>query len=109
MSDCHLAHENNDAPHFNRGVKGSWDTFPVRTLAGTRRYQPKYKSNCVKFNAIVTLQGLFAFVSGPHPGSMSDTVIARMYRPQLGRGITLLGDKANISVPNCLVPITYYH
>ena len=75
-------------------------TFPVQTLSGPGRYHPKYQCHCVKFNAILTLTGLFAYVSGPHPGAMSDTTIARLQRSD-----TLLGDKAYISVPNCLVPI----
>ena len=83
VSESHLTHPNNGAPHFNRSVRGSWDTFPVQTLAAPRRYQPKYGCYCVKFNAVVSFQGLFSYLSGPHPGSMSDTTIARMYRPAL--------------------------
>ena len=71
----------------------------------SRRYQPKYKANVVQFNAMVTLQRLFAYFSRPHPGSLPDTTIARSYRPTFQPSETVLGDKAYISVPNCLVPI----
>ena len=105
VNPCHLRHPNNAVPHFHPSVVGAWDTFPVQTLAGDRRYQPKYQCHCVKFNAVLTFQGLFAYLSGPHPGAESDTTLARTFRPGFLPHESLLGDKAYISVPNCVVPI----
>ena len=45
--------------------------------------------------------GLFAYASGPHPGQMSDTTLARKYRPLLHGSDTLLADLAYLSVPYC--------
>ena len=77
----------------------------MHTHSGAKRYQPKYKANVAKFNCIVSNQGYIAFISGPHPGAMSDTTLARLYRPVLKNNDTLLGDKAYESIPNVLPPI----
>ena len=103
ISADHLDHPNNSCPHFP-DTDGGWDTFPIFVLSGAHLYQPKYKHSVVKFNAIVTHLGLCAYISGPHPGAMSDTTIARKYRPGLSATHTLLGDLAYLSVPNCLTP-----
>ena len=104
ISPDHFRHPNNEVPHFP-GTIGSWDTFPIRVFSGRGRYQPKYKNAVVKFQGITTHMGLFAYVSGPHPGQMSDTTLARKYRPLLRASDTLLADLAYLSVPNCLPPV----
>ena len=101
ISPDHFRHPNNEVPHFP-GAIGSWDTFPIRVFSGRGRYQPKYKNAVVKCQGITTHMGLFAYVSGPHPGQMSDTTLARKYRPLLRASDTLLADLAYLSVPNCL-------
>ena len=41
----------------------------------THLYITKYEHSVVQFNAIVTHLGLCAYISGPHPGAMSDTTL----------------------------------
>ena len=100
---CHLRHENNSVPHFPFTM-GSWDTFPAIVRQSKGRYQPKYKAHVVKFQAITSHLGFICFLSGPHPGAMSDTTLARVYRPSLQPDDTILADLAYLSVPNCLTP-----
>jgi hypothetical protein len=100
----HLDHPNNHTPHFPEGVVGSIDTFPVFVQCGANRYQPKYKHYVVKFQGVTNHLGFFAYLSGPHPGAMSDTTLARIWRLALSAWQTLLGDLAYLSVPNCLTP-----
>jgi hypothetical protein len=107
---------------FPRFVRGSVDTFPVRvmplfiagqminsamagTLAGPKRYQPKYKGNVAKFSAVVTHLGAVAQVSGPHPGAMSDPIIFRRHPPKLQPTDCLLGEHVlagNLSDKTCV-------
>ena len=76
-----------------------------RKASSTRKFKPqtpnpKYKNAVVKFEGITTHMGLFAYVSGPHLGRMSDTTLAQKYRPLLRASDTLLADLAYLSVPN---------
>lgn len=103
LSMAHLHHPNNSVPHFPFTL-GSWDTFPIFVRHGRGRYQPKYKAPVVKFQGITSHLGFIGFISGPHPGAMSDTTLARLYRPPLGPSDTILADLAYLSVPNCLTP-----
>jgi hypothetical protein len=100
-----LYHRNNVVPHFHSTVRGSWDTVPVWVLSAPHRYQPKYERNVVKYNVIVCHTGHIAYLSGGHPGAMSDTTLARSYIPPLLPTDTLLADLAYVSVPHCLTPI----
>jgi hypothetical protein len=104
VSAVHFDHPNNHTPHFPQDVLGSWDTFPIFCKAASNTYQPKYKHHVVKFQGIINHLGFFCFVSGPHPGAMSDTTLARLYRPHFQPHWTILGDLAYLSVPNCLTP-----
>ena len=103
VDTVHLRHRNNSVPHF-LGSQGSWDTFPIHVQQGQGRFQPKYKKAVVKFQVIISHIGSIAFVSGPHPGAMSDTTLARIYRPVLRPRDQLLADLAYMSVPKCLRP-----
>ena len=100
IDEAHFRHKNNSVPHFPFTI-GSWDTFPILVPSGKGRFQPKYKASVVKFQGITNHLGLFAFISGPHPGAMSDTTLARMYRPNLTPTDVILADLAYLSVPNC--------
>ena len=70
ISPEHLLHPSNHIPHFPGQCVGSVDTFPVHVACGPSRYQPKYAGNVAKFQAFVTHLGLYAYLSGPHPGAM---------------------------------------
>eukprot|EP00667_Euglena_gracilis_P016854 EG_transcript_17674 len=104
----HLIHPNNHIPHFPKYVLGSLDTFPLVVENGPNRYQPKYKSCVVKFQGAVSNLGLLAFLSGPHPGAMSDTTLARNYVPPYAsyglENCYLLADLAYTSLPHLLPP-----
>ena len=80
ISTEHFRHLNDEVPHFH-GTIGSWDTFPIRVFCSRGRYQPKHKNAVAKFQGITTHMGLFAYVSGPHPGQMSDTTLAQKWLP----------------------------
>ena len=105
---AHLDHPNNCVPHFPPVCRGSIDTFPIFVDGGFGRYQPKYSGNVVKFQAIVSHQGLLAWLTGPHPGAMSDTTIARRCSPPWTLfGLVhdyVLADLAYLSVPHMLTP-----
>ena len=75
-----LRHKNNSVPHFPFSI-GSWDTFPVVVICS--HFQPKYKKFVVKLQSITSHLGAAAYISGPHPGAMSDTTLARKYIPHL--------------------------
>ena len=104
----HALHPNNSVPHFPTHCIGSIDTFPVRVHRGRSRYQPKYAGNVCKFQATCSHLGMFCFLSGPHPGAMSDTTLARLYRPNYAayglQSCYWLADLAYISVPQMLPP-----
>ena len=103
-----LVHPNNNIPHFPQTCVGSIDTFPIETNSAPHFYQPKYKKSVVKFQAVVSHLGLLAFLTGPHPGAMSDTTLAKQYPPPYAQhGLQrsfVLGDLAYISVPHVLPP-----
>eukprot|EP00667_Euglena_gracilis_P029445 EG_transcript_39061 len=109
ISEEHLLHCNNHVPHFPKNCPGSVDTVPIFVCQGPHRYQPKYSHSVVKFQCVVTHLGFLAFLSGPHPGAMSDTTLFRQYRPNLPllglQDHYLLADLAYLSVPNSLPPI----
>ena len=109
ISVTHLQHKNNCVSHFPKGVYAAWDTFPIVVQHGPHRYQPKYKGYVTKWQGIVSFLGMFAVVSGPHPGAFSDTTLARHCRPALRPDMTILADLAYMSVPNCLTPIKADH
>lgn len=108
ISMDHAKHPNNHIPHFPVHCLGSIDTFPIFVHRGRSRYQPKYAGNVAKFQAICSHLGMFCFLSGPHPGAMSDTTLARVYRPDYEaldlRACYWLADLAYISVPHMLPP-----
>ena len=84
---------------------GSIDTFPVKVYAGNGLFAGKYKQSVVKFQLVVTNQGMVSYLSGPHRGRESDTTIYRQFPPPLLGNSYLLGDKAYISCPKVLPPV----
>ena len=108
ISPEHLLHPNNHLPHFPLDCVGSLDTFPIHIAQGPSRYQPKYAGNVAKFQAFLSHLGLYAYLSGPHPGAMSDATLSRLYRPNLGlyglQSCYFLADLPYISIPNMLPP-----
>ena len=104
----HVFHPNNQISHFPWFCIGPIDTFPIHAPRGQSRFQPKFYKNVVKFQDIVSHLDLLRFFSGPHPGAMSDTTPARIYRPPyalLGfANYYLLAEFAYLSVPHMLPP-----
>ena len=79
--------------------------MPVWVYKAKNRYQPKYERSVVKYNVVVSHTGHVVFVSGGHPGAMSDTTLARKYSPALRESDIILADLAYVSIPHCLTPI----
>ena len=89
--------------------RNSLGVMPVWVYKAKNRYQPKYERSVVKYNVVVSHTGHVVFVSGGHPGAMSDTTLARKYSPALRESDVILADLAYISIPHCLTPIKNLH
>lgn len=75
--------EINHCTHYPYYVTFFLDTVPVACYGGiTELYQPKYASPVFKMQVACDAMGRIVFISGPHPGSRSDSTLWKRWGPK---------------------------
>ena len=89
--DSRLSHLNH-VTHFPYYLTFFVDTVPFACFAGiSENIQPKYAGPVMKMQVCCDALGRIVFISGPHPGSRSDSMLSKRWRPKTFCGQELGG------------------